>query len=162
MVATLIAMSLSSCGGGPSGPSAPQIAGTWTGSRRVVSISGGDCVGADLGAALTGATGDFNFTIAQDGNSIRTQIGTCTYSGQVGVNELVLDLDPGPCTALMPGFVCAGGAVRDLRDVSSRLTGTRAGNRMLGTTTETTNVFVAGTSTIAGVLVTTIAFTVSR
>src|SRR5215469_18243326 len=86
LTAVLGAIVLASCASPPpTAPSAGQVAGAWIANSTLTAVSGGECVGADLGNAigrrdvfLTALAGEssMNATITSQGNGT-----SCAYVG---------------------------------------------------------------------------------
>src|SRR5207249_8373600 len=100
----LVTLSVLSAGCGSSSPSTPstpavaQVAGVWRGTARLNSITGGDCVGPILQAAV-GSNTAFTASIMQGGPSLTATVtdpstgGSCTYTGTMGSSALTLNVN---------------------------------------------------------------------
>jgi hypothetical protein len=153
-----------SCGS-PSGPtpaSATSVSGVWIGQATLSAVTGGECVGQTLAAAIGSrdmfaasirqAARDLNATVAYQGN--RT---SCALSGSVSEQRVGLTLMS--CHAgRIERFSCGNGAVRDLAMLSVRLDAGAVNGTGTGTDVSTWNVFEAGSSLPAGVLTVTAEF----
>jgi len=140
----------------PTGPSA-QVDGTWAYTLRLTSVSGGECVGADLQSS-SNVTDSGTLEIRQSGASltatIRSElvIGACTYNGTASGNSFVLNLTGCDSGTLQAGFGCSNGAVRDLEYTNNAINATVSGTNATGTSVETYNVNAANSATRVGVL----------
>jgi hypothetical protein len=157
-LALLLLSNLSTCGGSPAAPSGPaQVAGAWTGTLTVTSITGGECVGVVLQSAV-GRSTNFTASIQQSGSSLTATItdaatGTsCTYSGSAATTTISLNLQSCPVDAVL-GLRCGNGDLRDIQVVAGALTGTVSGSRITGTETSTWNTFVSRTAVDTGPMV---------
>jgi len=158
-LALFLLSSLSTCGGGsPAAPSGPaQVAGVWTGTLTVTSITGGECVGVVLQSAV-GRSTKLTASVQQSGSSLTATVtddgtGTsCSYSGSVGTTTISLNLQSCPVDAVL-GLRCGNGALRDIQVVAGALTGTVSGSRITGTETSTWNTFVTRTAIGTGPMV---------
>ena len=158
LIATLVGSV--SCGkNSPTGPSAPsfvQIAGLWSYSARLATVAGGECVGPLLQATI-GAVEAGTMSVTQSGGTLSARATnsssglTCDYNGTAGASSVTLNwtrCDVG----IITGATCPNGARRDLEMISRSITATVTGNSASGTSSETWNVFIAGTRTGVGVL----------
>lgn len=160
------------CGGGDKNPTAPstpsvvQVAGVWIGTATANSVTGGGCVGSAL-QVLVGVTDSYTASINQTGSSLTATVTTqqagtsCSYSGTAGSSTVSLNMTSCQIDVLL-GVQCPNGSARDLRLVAGAVTGSVNGTSMTGTAAETWNVFLAGTSTGAGVLTLNSSFSVTR
>lgn len=152
----------------PSGPSSvAQVGGTWGYTARLTSVSGGECVGADLQGAV-GLTDTGTLVITQTGTAltatqtIDTVQGACTYSGTARSGGFSLNLTRCDGGSFLYGFPCSNGARRDVEFATNPIDGTLSGTMLSGTSTETYNVYSAGTTTRVGTLTLTGTFTATR
>ena len=168
-LALLLLSGLSACGGSgnPAAPSGPaQVAGVWTGSLTMTSLTGGECVGSLLQSDV-GTSAKFTATVQQSGNSLTATVtddetGTsCTYSGSAGTTTISLNMQSCQVGAIV-GIPCSNGALRDIQLVAGAITGTVDGNRITGTEAETWNTFVSGTATATGPMVLNGQFVINR
>jgi hypothetical protein len=166
----LIAVVICSCGGssptGPTGQKVADAAGVWAYTSRVSTVSGGECVGAALQAAV-GSSSTGTIQINQSGGSVTATTtddsdgSSCSYSGTAGANSLALNATS--CTiGEITGIVCLNGARRDMRIQTSGINATLNGTSANGTAAETWNVFVAGTGSAVGPLTMNSSFSASR
>ena len=143
----------------PAAPSAAQVAGAWIANATLLSVSGGECVGADLSqaaasgrrdqllVALSGAS-TINATVTAQGNGT-----TCAYSGSNANGALNLTMTT--CQqAHLTNIQCTGGARRDLQLTSGSLQASADSRTGTGSGGEATtwNVFPAGSTQAVGVL----------
>src|SRR2546428_562148 len=110
-----------SCSSNPARPSAVTVAGTWSGTLVLTSASGGECIGEGV-PGLVGVSSPFMFTVAQADHRL-TMPGSCPYAGSVDGATFTLTADPTNCP-IERNVICGTGAERDLRIVSSTLSGT--------------------------------------
>jgi hypothetical protein len=150
--------------GSPSAPSAPQVSGAWVGNSTLASVSGGECVGSTLQAAI-GTRDVFTTALKQSGATLEATVASsgngtsCAYAGTVDGSAVMLAM--ASCqTDHVTGVRCGNGSVRDLQlragtiavDVSSRTTAT-------GTDTSTWDVMAPGNAVSIGTLTLTARFT---
>ena len=155
-----------SCGSTPNAPSVTQIAGTWSGSSRLASIAGEACVAEQL-REIVGVTGPISLVFSQNGSTVtETSFRTsseCRFTGTVGTSTLALRVTSATCNELVRGFPCRDNAgSRDIGLMERTLSGAIDGNRMSLTLIQRDNVFIAGTSTLVGVVTTTHDITLNR
>jgi len=149
--AALIAMGgIVACGENPTSPTANQslflvgqFAGTWSGATVPLSVSGGECVGADLRAfvpvpdqgtvSLTQKDADVSAVIRSEGTGL-----TCQYNGSASLTGFAATAVSCDAEIL---FRCSNGQPRILRPVGSTFTATQNGITARGTVTTTYNVF---------------------
>jgi hypothetical protein len=163
-ILSLGAILASSCASPPpTAPSAGQVAGAWVADSTLVTVSGGECVGAALQAAtgrrdvflaaLAGASA-IDATITSQGNGT-----SCAYAGSNSNGALSLKLTTCQQSRVL-NMVCSSGDRRDLQLVSGAITANA--NSTLGTgagtDTSTWNVLVAGSAQSVGVLSLTASF----
>jgi hypothetical protein len=108
----------------PTAPSAGQVAGAWLADSVMTAVSGGECVGSDLGSAigrrdvfLTALAGDstIDATITSQGNGT-----SCEYSGTNAGGALALTMVR--CeSARVTNVACSAGGLRDMVLVSATL-----------------------------------------
>lgn len=134
---------ISACGGaGPTAatPLPVQVAGAWSSSQTVTSLTGGDCVGADKQAGI-GSVVRETLQLTQNGEVLTgtstsdTNSLTCTYTGTAGPTSITLNLVS--CGLGGGLFECRNGQVRDLRLQGQVITATVIGGGMTGTVVET-------------------------
>ena len=154
-----------SCGSSsPSAPSVAQVAGAWIGNSTLDAVSGGECVGSTLQAAI-GSRDIFTAALKQAGNMLDATVtsqgnGTsCAYRGTVGGGALVLTM--ASCQAdRVISVRCGNGALRDLQMQADGITANvdlRTGST--GMDTSAWMVSVAGTAVPVGLLTLTAHFT---
>src|SRR5215831_20978012 len=101
----------------PTAPSAGQVAGAWVADSTLTAVSGGECVGTDLGsaigrrdvflAALDGQSA-IDATITSQGNGT-----SCEYAGPNANGALTLSMTR--CqSASVTNVPCSAGGLRDL------------------------------------------------
>jgi len=129
-----------SCGGSSAAPSVIQIAGHWTGTAMITSVTGGDCLYPSY-ASLVGTTFRFTMDLQQSGNNLTATDETCSATGSIDGNRFTLTLAGGNCTELETGTVCANGAGRDTRLIGLTTTGVLDGSVITGTYTQVTSVY---------------------
>jgi hypothetical protein len=157
--ATVAVFALSCGSNSPIAPQRLDLGGTWSGRLVITGVAGGEC--ASMGQDIVGASDVFRLQLIQDGTSITSVGGDCVDVGQTDGTTLTLNLVSGSCLNRRNGVLC-GSLIRDWQTVSNRIVGTVTGSEMRGTETETTNLYVPGTETIAEVMVTTSSFSASR
>ena len=155
----------SSCGSNsPSAPSVAQAAGAWVGNSTLTAVSGGECVGSTLQAAI-GSRDIFTAALKQAGSMLDATVtsqgnGTsCAYTGTSGGS--VIGLTMAACQADRVLRVrCGNGALRDLQMQADGITANvdvRTGST--GTDVSAWTVFVSGTAVPVGLLTLTANFT---
>ena len=155
----------SSCGSSsPSAPSVAQVAGAWVGNATLTAVSGGECVGGTLQAAI-GSRDIFTAALKQAGNMLDATVtsqgnGTsCAYTGTSGGSALGLTM--ASCQADRVLRVrCSNGALRDLQLQADAITANvdvRTGST--GTDASAWTVSVSGTAVPVGLLNLTATFT---
>jgi hypothetical protein len=151
VISALLAMTwgLAGCGETPVSPTANQtfvtgqFAGTWVGATVPVSVSGGECVGADLRASAPGID-QGTITLTQKNADISAVIRsettglTCRYDGSASLTSFAASAVS--CNADIL-FQCSNGQSRILRPVGSTFTATQNGTTASGTVTTTYNIF---------------------
>ena len=160
LVCCVLTLMLVGCGSSPSAPSVLQVAGTWRGTSTLTAATGGECYGDGI-LPFIGGSFDLQMDLAQSGDRVTWATNTCSWSGTATSDGFTLSLSGGSCTDLQR-FICGNGAVRESKRVASTMTFTVSGNRATGARTESMNVFLPGTSTVVGTLVTTESINVSR
>jgi hypothetical protein len=154
----LVALFVSSCGSSsPTTPSSsPPVYGAWIGNSTLTSVSGGECVGSTLGAAV-GSRDIFSARIQQDDSELAASLTyqgnrtSCVYRGNTA--NAALNLNSTSCPAgRIETFVCSNGDVRQLEIVGTRVSAQNSGTTGTGTDTTTLNVYAAGSSSPVGVL----------
>jgi hypothetical protein len=163
-ILSLAAILASNCASPPpTAPSAGQVAGAWVADSALMTVSGGECVGATLQAAtgrrdvflaaLAGASA-IDATITSQGNGT-----SCEYVGSNSNGALGLKMTVCQQSRVL-NMVCSSGDRRDLQLVSGAITANA--NSTLGTgagtDTSTWNVLVAGSAQSVGVLSLTASF----
>jgi hypothetical protein len=158
LTALLGAVVVASCASPPpTAPSAGQVSGAWIANSMLTAVTGGECVGADLGnaigrrdvflAALDGQS-SIDATITSQGNGI-----TCEYVGPNANGALTLTMTR--CqSARVTNVPCSAGGVRDLVLASAALQA-RADSRVgsgSGSDLTVWNVFISGSQQPVGVL----------
>lgn len=164
---------LASCGGGSSsGPTAPtpttvQVAGVWSVTETITSMSGGECFAAVF-QSLVGTVSRGTMQVSQSGASLTATFtydssgASCSYQGTAGASSIALNLVS--CTASdILGATCPNStARRDLRVQTGGINATVNGNTATGTSAETYNVLVANTGSAVGTLIGNSSFTATR
>src|SRR5262249_49988862 len=145
-----------SCGGSASAPSpsVAQVGGTWRGTATLLSVSGGESLGPGFTSGV-GQAYELVLDLTQKGATLNQTSGDCFFTGSIANNTVSLQLSSGACMDTRR-IICATGDVRDIRLMSSTTIGVVTGRSMSGTYTDSTNVLLPGTSTVAGVLVTNV------
>jgi hypothetical protein len=158
LTAVLGAIVVASCASPPpTAPSAGQVAGAWIANSTLTAVSGGECVGTDLGsaigrrdvflAALDGQS-SVDATITSQGNGT-----SCEYAGSNATGALTLTMTR--CqSARVTNVPCSAGGLRDLVLVSATLQA-RADSRVgSGSGSEVTvwNVLNSGSQQPVGIL----------
>jgi len=153
-------------GSSPAAPSVAQLGGVWNGTATLSSVSGGECVGAAIQAAV-GSTIGYTVAITQTGSSMSATVtskssgASCSYTGTAGSNSFSFNATS--CQAANAyGLQCSSGAMRDALLVADAFSGTVAGNTANGTEAETYNVVVSGTSSGVASLTLNSNFTMTR
>jgi hypothetical protein len=169
-LALLVLSGLSACGGdsSPTAPSGPaQVEGLWTGTSTLNSVTGGECVGSLLSAQGLVWSPKLTVTFQQSGSSLTatvTETGTatiCTYSGSASTTTISLNMQS--CkVGTFNNIPCPNNVLRDIQRVGAALTGTVDGNAIGGTTVETWDTFVGGTTTATGSMVLNSTFSLKR
>ena len=165
----LLAISAAGCENtdSPTGPStAAQVGGDWTYTLRLNTVSGGECVGSAVQAAV-GSTDSGPLTIVQTGSSLSATIGepttgTCTYSGSVSGDSITLNLSRCDGGMVLFSFPCANGAMRDIEYASNAISASVAGNNATGTSVETYTIYAASTSNRLSVMTLNASFSATR
>jgi hypothetical protein len=145
--------------------STTQVAGTWSGTASLTSVSDGDCVSALLQPSV-GSTAGVNLVLQQTGSSVTGALSTqsngftCSYSGSVAGNTINLTLTSCQANSVL-GLQCGAGG-RDIVLTTSVITATLAGNTLTGTQADTWKVLVAGTTTSVGTLKSTESFSMQK
>ena len=173
-----VAMVGATCGGGgdsspttptPTTPPAPtyvNAAGLWTGTDRLTSVIGGECVGSIYTAAI-GTTTPITMQVTQNGSAVTAVVtGTTTgvytnYSGTAGSSSIALSWTFSSA-GIITGVRCSNGQLRDLKVNDSTINANISGNSASGTSAATSNVYVSGTQTSVGVLVLTASYSMTR
>ena len=132
------------CGGSPTTPSTPpplNLTGTWSMTTTAAGASG-EC--ADL--VKIGGTLRHTVSIQQTGTSITGTLisdsdgSSCQFNGSLNGTQFVATTDISTCTvAAFIGAACSSG-VRDLRIVSSSMSGTASASQISGTGAERHNI----------------------
>ena len=161
------------CGSSPASVTAVEsIAGTWTGTATVVSVSGGECLAPAYLAVVGFPIGVNPFPISQTGDNVATKLTLlypstdCPYSGVAtgpGFNLAAANCGTylsRRCEVFsgIPGDT----RVRDISFVSATFAGSVAANAMTATAVETWSINAAGTQTNVGVLTLTSRFNLTR
>lgn len=152
------------CAASPVSPSAMRVGGAWVANSTLVSVSGGECVGAAL-QAVSGAADIFTTAIKQSGTALEATVASaangtsCAYSGAVD-NSGALTLTLTSCqTDRAIGVRCAGGALRDVQLVAGSFAATVSSPTSgTGADTSTWSVLLPGTVTPVGTLTVTARF----
>ena len=149
-----------SCRGGASSPTAPaapaaptiaSVAGLWTATMRLTSITGGECVGT-TSQATVGALNTYALQVTQNGSSLtavatNTATGNYMYlSGTAGTSAITLNATYSS-TAIIYGYLCSGGSHRDIVLTAATINAVVGGNSATGTYAESDNVCLPGTTT---------------
>jgi len=151
------------CGSSPSTPSAVQIAGTWTGTLKLSSYVGGECLEPGY-AMLLGLEAPISFTISQTGSMVTARTDGCTWMGSATLSGFSATSTQSSCPAgVRRDLLCPDrGVIRDVIIVQGTLAGMVQGNGMAVTASQQSNVNVAGTATTVGTVTTTATGTMSR
>ena len=165
LLAILGALLVSSCGSSsPTTPSdAVRVSGAWIGHATLTAVSGGECVGSTLAAAI-GSRDIFSARIQQSGSELAASLTyqgnrtSCLYRGDTSNEAIGLNLSS--CAeGRIETFVCANGDVRRLEVIGSRVTAQNNNRTGTGTDTTTMNVFAPGNGPPLGVLTVSSQFT---
>lgn len=160
-----------SCGESTAVPAKPALAinqldGTWGGQMSLTAVTGGECTGA-VAPTIFGPVDNATLTFAQDGLAVNGNVTaqrtgfSCAFAGSATVNGLALNATSCNTTGL--AVTCLDGSTRELRLVSSALTGSNYGGAISGAIGTTYNVWTVGTNPIeVGSLVVDHAFTATR
>ena len=148
-------------------PGVAQVAGVWTVTETLNSVSGGDCLGEMVQTTL-GRQDTGTLTITQSGSSLSAIFrdaksgSSCSYAGTAGSG--VIELRWTRCdAAILTNIRCANGALRDTRLAAKSISAFVSGGSASGSDAETWDVFVAGTRTEGqGVLVSDSSFAARR
>jgi hypothetical protein len=129
-----------------------QVSGAWLANSTLVSVGGGECLGATI---LTADPPRDIFTTAlkQNGSTLEATVASaangtsCAYTGTIDGTALVLNLTS--CQAARVAAArCANGALRDLQLTSGSIVATVNGQTSgSGTETSTWSVFEPGKAT---------------
>jgi hypothetical protein len=131
-------------------PFVTQLVGMWTGSTQLTSVSGGECVGADLRAAVAAGTSPSQntLTITQTLSDVTAVVRsttsgtTCSYRGNAALATFALSDES--CDREIV-FQCSTGQTRILAPIGSTITATVSGNTATGTVATSYNVFSEST-----------------
>ncbi|MEO8257904.1 MAG: hypothetical protein ABI868_11215 [Acidobacteriota bacterium] len=112
--------------GSPTAPSTVRASGAWVGNSTLVSVNGGECVGATL-QPLIGARDIFTTALKQSGSALEATVASaahgtnCAYSGAVdGSGAVTLTL--ASCqTDRTLAVRCDSGALRDVQLVAGSI-----------------------------------------
>ena len=124
---------MSSCGSSsPTTPSSsPRVSGAWIGHSTLTSVSGGECVGSTLAAAV-GSRDIFSARIQQNESELAASLTyqgnrtSCVYRGSTANGALNLNFTSCPAGRIET-FVCSNGDVRQLEIVGTRVTAQNSG-----------------------------------
>ncbi|MBI4264116.1 MAG: hypothetical protein HY657_07060 [Acidobacteria bacterium] len=168
LLAAALAGAAIGCGGkSPTEPSATvaQVAGTWTVTSTVTSVSGGECL-SGVFQGLVGSRGTGTIQVQQTGSALSVSGDTdagvrCTYAGTAGSSSISLTATA--CTAPTDNvdISCFSGAVRRIRHQSSRLDATVSGSTMSGTENLTASITTSQGSSV-GTLTINSTFTATK
>jgi hypothetical protein len=151
--ALFAAAAAAGCSESPLTPTAPsespfvtQFSGMWNGSMQVQSVTGGECVGADMrAAALSNPSTDVGtVSITQDGSDVTAIVRsattglTCQYRGTASLASFALTAEN--CNAEIV-LQCSNGNARVLEPIGSTMTVVQSGATSSGVVTTTYNVF---------------------
>ena len=159
LLLVLVALFVSSCGSSsPTTPSSsPPVSGAWIGHSTLTSVSGGECVGNTLAAAV-GSRDIFSARIQQDESELAASLTyqgnrtSCVYRGEHG------ERGPEPQLHLVPGWTHRDVCLFERRRPSARdrrHSGVRPeqrDERGRAPSTTTLNVYAAGSSSPVSVL----------
>ncbi len=157
----LLSLLVSSCSSSsPSSPSAaPRVSGAWIGNATLTSVSGGECVGTTLTAAI-GSRDIFSARVQQTDNEVAASVTyqgnrtSCVYKGSTSNQSINLNFSSCP-DGRIETFVCSNGNVRQLQVTDSRVSAQNDNRTGTGTDTTTLNVYEPGnTAPISTVTVT--------
>ena len=148
----VLALLVSSCGSSsPSSPSeTPRVSGAWIGNSTLTSVSGGECVGSTLAAAI-GSRDIFSARIQQTDNDLAASLTyegnrtSCVYRGNTNNQSISLTMTSCP-DGRIETFVCSNGDVRRLEIVDARVSVQNDNRTGRGTDTTTLNVYAAGST----------------
>jgi hypothetical protein len=155
--ALLAAAAAAGCGESPLTPTAPsaspfvtQFTGMWNGSMELRSVTGGECVGADLRAtALANPSSDVGtVSMTQEGSDVTAVVRsattglTCQYRGSASLASFALSADS--CNAEIV-LQCSNGSARVLEPIGSTMTVVQSGMSTSGVVTTSYNVFAGST-----------------
>jgi hypothetical protein len=165
--ALVIVCGLAGCTENPTSPTASEslfitgnFAGTWAGATVPLSVSGGECVGADLRAStpavnqgtvsLTQKAADVTAVIRSESTGL-----TCRYDGSASLTSFAATAVSCDAEIL---FQCSNGAPRILKPIGSTFTATQNGNTANGTVTTSYNIFAIDPAThqqtpVAGMII---------
>ena len=160
----LLSLFVSSCGSSsPSSPSeTPRVSGAWIGNSTLTSVSGGECAGSTLAAAI-GSRDMFSARIQQTDNDLAASLTyegnrtSCVYRGNTNNQSVNLTMSSCP-DGQIETFVCSNGDVRRLEIVDSRVSVQNDNRTGRGTDTTTLNVYAAGSTTPLSTLTVTSQF----
>ena len=135
---------VSACGSDPpTAPSTVQVAGLWSGTSQITSVSGGECVGTLLQAAV-GSPSTVTAAITQTGANLTATVTsqsdgtTCTYSGTAGSSSVSFNLTSCQVGSFRVG--CSNGAIRNISLFAGTLSASAGGNSLSGTSASSWNV----------------------
>ena len=160
----VLSLLVSSCGSSsPSSPSAtPRVSGAWIANATLTSVSGGECVGTTLAAAI-GSRDIFSARVQQTDNELAASLTyegnrtSCVYRGST--NNQAINLNMASCPdGRIETFVCSSGDVRRLEIVDSRISVQNDNRTGRGTDTTTVNVYAPGSTTPLSTLTVTSQF----
>ena len=161
---TLAATVSVGCGGAPSAPSVVQVAGHWTGTAKISSVIGGDCMYPSY-AALIGYEIPFQLDLQQSGSVLSSSDGSgCSASGSIDGNRFTLNGDARTCSADsgLSFVICANGTAIDIHPMSHVTTGVVSGNSMTGEWTQIDAIYAFGKPTLLDNLTVTVTFSATR
>ena len=140
-------------------PIIANVSGMWRGPTTLVGVTGGECVGALMSAAV-GAVDTRTLAIVQEGTEVSANVTSadtglgCQYTGRVALNTLALDASS--CSSAAPVNIvvqCTNGNTRQLELIGSTITATVAGGVVTGTMADTFNVRDVENKPVAGLVV---------
>lgn len=159
LTAFVLGMCVSACGGSDTSPSpqVAQVSGVWNVTSTITSVTGGDCLAAAF-QTIVGSVGRGTMQVSQSGSSLTATFTSSadgssnSYQGTAGASSIALNETS--CSACnIIGATCSTGVRRDFKLQTGGISATVTGNTATGTGAETYNIFVAGTTTTAGLLI---------
>lgn len=141
---------------GPS-PNIPNVAGIWRGTDRLISASGGECVGALIQSFVGGVPDQVTLSLTQSSRDISGMLvsqstgTTFSVSGTASNNAVSLNATFSSAGRIT-GIRCLTGLIRDMNLQTAAINGSVSGNRLTADEVINYNV-VTPTGVGVGVLV---------